>query len=218
MEMYTYFEQLWLNKKETQIFFTLYKLWLQPASVIANSLGFERTYVYKVLIRLVKLGFVVESLKWWTKNFFASDLKQIQKHIQKESEKIQILEKEFENIEKVFEKEKKHSLWIPKIHIFEWFSGLENMYQDMFDFIETKWYISIKLFASNTNGISLMENLSKVNNIDNLYELPAWNSAINMYLIGKSLYIITFKEKPIWIKMENEELWSALHFIFEHLN
>lgn len=251
MDIYNYFEQLWFNKKETLIFSTLYKLWLQPASVIANSTWFERTYVYKVLLKFVKIGFIIESLKWWTKNFFISDLNYIKKYIVKENEKIKFLEQEFNNLEEIFEKEKIYSLWAPKIQTFEWINWLEKIYKDIFEYILQKWYISIKFFTSNINesesntndkikkiwiaffeklknnkinveaylwnGISLMENLSYTNKLENLYDLPAWNSSINIYIVWQILYIITFKEKPIWLKIDNVELWNTMHFIFENL-
>lgn len=252
MDIYKYFEELWFNKNETNIFLTLYKLWIQPASVIANNIWIERTYVYKILVKFVWMWIVSETIKLWVKNFFIENLDVIKKHLKKQSDKLKKLEETYFDVEKeLLKTNNQNILWMPKINIFNWILWLSNIYNNIIESIEKWKYISIKLFASNTfeskgiineevkvitstffeelkikkvsveaflwNWISLMETLTKINNINTLENLPAWNSAINIYLIWKTLYIIIFKDKPLWIKIENDELWDAMHFIFDNL-
>lgn len=55
MKFNEYFRELGLNKKETEIYLSLYKLGTQPASTIANHANIERTYTYKALIKFTKM-------------------------------------------------------------------------------------------------------------------------------------------------------------------
>lgn len=45
--------------------------------------------------------------------------------------------------------------------------------------------------------------------------LPAWNNAVNLFLIWKTVYIIIYKELPIWLKLESPEFAWAMHFLLE---
>ena len=78
-----------------------------------------------------------------------------------------------------------------------------------------KHNISVETYLG--NGILIMEQISKTTNIENLSNLPAWNSSINLFIVGKTLYLIVFKEIPFGIKIDSEEVANTLHFLFEHL-
>lgn len=60
-----------------------------------------------------------------------------------------------------------------------------------------------------------MEQLRVLDNINTLETLPAGNNAINLFLVGKTVYIIIYKNLPIGIKLESPELAWALHFLLE---
>lgn len=64
------------------------------------------------------------------------------------------------------------------------------------------------------NGIMLMENISKTNDIWIIEKLPASNSAINIFIIWTTIYIILFKESCFWIKIESSDLANTMHFLF----
>ncbi len=253
MRIIEYFENLWLNSKETDIFLWVYKLGLNPASTIANYLNLERTYVYKALIKLTKLNLVYETSKWWVKHFFIPDSDVIEKYVNKKIEKFNVLKEDIQNIKTELSqyKQTQYSSSIPKITIFDGNQWIENMYNDIYDNVTSNWYISIKLFSTNTldsqsslkmelkenrenlfkkltekkvtvetylwNGISTMEEIVKITQIENLYNLPASNSAINIFLAGKITYIIIYKKNPFWIKMDSQDLTWAMHFIFDKI-
>ena len=65
------------------------------------------------------------------------------------------------------------------------------------------------------NWIMLMENISKTYDIWIIEKLPASNSAINIYLVWNTIYIIIFKDSPFWIKIESEDLAYTFHFLFD---
>lgn len=63
----------------------------------------------------------------------------------------------------------------------------------------------------------ILEQIYKTNSIQNLWDLPAWNSAINIFIIWEYVYIIIFKDVPFWIKIDSEDLANVMHFLFENL-
>ncbi|MDD3302341.1 MAG: helix-turn-helix domain-containing protein [Candidatus Gracilibacteria bacterium] len=253
MHFKKFFNDLGFSEKESLIFLNLYKLGTQPASIIAKYSNLERTYVYKVLLKLCDENLISVTTKNNIKYFFISDLSLIKKYIKQKQDSYKKLENDYQNIEtELIQFNKKYNFDIPKITIYDSLEGLKNIYDDIYNYVIKKGYLSIKLFASNTleaagntndiakryredffsklkenqifvdtflgNGISLMESLGRVKGIDGLNNLPAANSSINIIIIGSIVYIIIFKDVPIGIRIDSEELAYSMHFIFEHLN
>lgn len=149
--IYNYFFELWFNEKEIDIYLALYKLWTQPASIIAKHISMERTYVYKILVKLRESWLLEETIKWWVKHFFISDIDQVKSYTKDQTNKFKKLEEQFETIKKEFYKYDNSKLWyIPKISIFDWNNWIENAFKNIIENILKNWFISIKLFASNT--------------------------------------------------------------------
>jgi sugar-specific transcriptional regulator TrmB len=63
MKYYDYFSELGFSQKEAEIYLTLYKLGMQPASTIAKYVQLERTSVYKTLMFFVEKDLVLVSQK-----------------------------------------------------------------------------------------------------------------------------------------------------------
>ncbi len=84
MKFYNYFESLGFNHKEAEIYLALYKLGIQPASVIAKYINIERTYVYKVLIDLSHKNLVSITDKNGVKHFYIPDISILKKYIANE--------------------------------------------------------------------------------------------------------------------------------------
>ncbi|MDD3302354.1 MAG: helix-turn-helix domain-containing protein [Candidatus Gracilibacteria bacterium] len=64
------------------------------------------------------------------------------------------------------------------------------------------------------NGISILEEIVKGSDMENVSKLPASNSSIQTFIFGDNVYIIIFKEIPYGIKIESEEYASIMHFLF----
>jgi hypothetical protein len=62
-----------------------------------------------------------------------------------------------------------------------------------------------------------MEQISKTTNIQNLNQLPAGNSTINMFIVWGTVYLIIFKEIPFGIKIDSKDFANVMHFMFEKL-
>ena len=241
-------EDFGLTKKESKIFIFLYQYGKKPASTIARSIGDERTNTYKSLQRLVKKWFISEIVKDNTKLFFVADKKIFQHKLNAEIEEIEnkknnldILEKEFEELEK------QNFSGKPNLVFFEWVDWIKTFYEDIITQSSEKWYKIIKFFASNTlenkwankfweyspnfieklekkwisldiflwNWISVLEEIVKSQDMWWLSELPAQNSSIQIFIFWDFVYTVIFKDIPYWIKMESEEFASIMHFLLK---
>lgn len=67
------------------------------------------------------------------------------------------------------------------------------------------------------HGITIMDELFKSHDINELAHVPAWNSAINVYLSGHTLYIVIFEDTPYGIKIHSKLLATMMHFLVEGL-
>jgi hypothetical protein len=64
----------------------------------------------------------------------------------------------------------------------------------------------------------IMQHLKTHQSVDLLWELPAWDHAINLWIVGKQVYIVIYKDQPIGLKIESPELARALHFLLEQFD
>lgn len=76
-----------------------------------------------------------------------------------------------------------------------------------------KQHITVQSYIAEWSLI--MEHLTISETIKWLENLPAWNNAINLFVVGKMVYIIIYKEQPIGLKLESPELARAMHFLLE---
>ncbi|EKE28407.1 MAG: hypothetical protein ACD_3C00062G0002 [uncultured bacterium (gcode 4)] len=65
------------------------------------------------------------------------------------------------------------------------------------------------------SGNLIMERIDTYFDTQNIWELPATQSSINIILVGKTTYIIIYNKTPQWIKIENENLADAMHILFD---
>ena len=243
-------ENFGLTKKESKIFIFLYQYGKNPASTIARSIGDERTNTYKSLQRLVKKWFISEIVKDNIKLFFVSDKKIFQHKLNAEIEEIENKKNNLDILEKEFkELEKQNFSGKPNLVFFEWVDWIKNFYEDIITQSSEKWYKIIKFFASNTlenkwankfweyspdfieklekkwisldiflgNGISVLEEIVKSQDMWWLSELPAQNSSIQIFIFWDFVYTVIFKDIPYWIKMESEEFAGIMHFLFKKI-
>jgi len=243
-------EDFWLTKKESKIFIFLYQYGKKPASTIARSIGDERTNTYKSLQKLVRNWFISEIVKDNTKLFFIADKNIFTHKLNSEIEEIDNKKKSLNILEKEFEELEKQSFsGKPNMVFFEWVDWIKTFYEDIITQANEKWYKIIKFFASNTlenkwankfweyapdfieklkkkdiwvdiflgNGVSILEEIVKSRDIEWLSELPAQNSSIQMFIFWDFVYTVIFKDIPYWIKMESEEYANIMHFLFKKI-
>lgn len=95
-----------------------------------------------------------------------------------------------------------HSQWLQEI---AW-SFLENLQKNN---IHTQLYLG--------NGILTLEQVMKTDNPLILQKLPAGNSSVNIFLVGRLMYVIIYKQIPFGLKIESEELTDVMHFLLKSL-
>lgn len=82
------------------------------------------------------------------------------------------------------------------------------------DFI-TKQNIHVETTVA--EGWLIMEKLMTYKGRWNVADLPAWNNAINMFVVGKTLYCVIYKHVPIGLKFESPELAWAIWFLLRQV-
>lgn len=216
MNFINYFEELWFSERESEIYMSLYKLWNQPASVIAKNTWYERTAIYKTLIKLSNYDLVSITKKWNIKYFFIENTDLLKKLVEKKFEKYKKLSDDFSNIEselKQLRYEKTSST--PKIFLYDWINWVENIFSDIIKTIETNKYISIKFFSSNvvssqndtTNNQLKQISQNFLENLKNKkisIETFLWNWIMVMEKITKQANIEFFSNLPAsnsWINI-----------------
>jgi sugar-specific transcriptional regulator TrmB len=113
--------------------------------------------------------------------------------------------------------------WLIQIKLFasNTFESQTNL-QNELKIQSNKFYLKLKEKSINIetflwNWILIMENISKTTQIDSLSDLPASNSAVNIFLVWDIIYIMIFKENPFCIKIDSEDLGNTMHFLFDNL-
>ncbi|USN57482.1 MAG: hypothetical protein H6766_03445 [Candidatus Peribacteria bacterium] len=67
------------------------------------------------------------------------------------------------------------------------------------------------------NGILIMEQISKTIDTSTLRDLPAGQASVNIFVVGTVIYLIIFKDTPVGIQIDSEDLANTMHFILEKL-
>lgn len=151
MQFYSYFQKLGFSLKEATIYSTLYTLGTQPASIIAHYTGFERTYVYKILLSFAQKNLISVTSVHGVKHFCIPDIALLKNYIREQEARYISLENNFDTIASELQSHKfTDSRELPKITLFEGSDGMRNCYDDIYATLREKWYHTCKLFASNT--------------------------------------------------------------------
>lgn len=147
---YSYFQKLWLDKEHADIYVELYKLWPQPASVIAKYVEIERTRAYRKLLNMSKLWIIKETQRHKIKHFFIDDLWDLQKLVEKKNKEIEYLNKNKDNFFTKIKELKQAQTNTPKISLYESWEWVNNIFEDILQTIKIKEILTIRIFASNT--------------------------------------------------------------------
>jgi Sugar-specific transcriptional regulator TrmB len=249
MQFTEYFQHLGYSEKDALIWKTLYRLGTQTASIVARESSLERTYTYKTLMRLTDDGIIALTEKNGVKYFFIPDIDILKKRTIKERERYELLERDFAYVATELQNLKEDdSNNLPKIRIYEWTHGIENLYREILSEIQKYGYREILLFASNIleqsngqdtlglhakwfieeiakqkvsidtyigNGISLLESIGTLWEIQNITKLPASGGSTQIWIVWGSIYITLFKKISFWMRIENNELTGIMRFLLE---
>lgn len=90
--------------------------------------------------------------------------------------------------------------------------NLHQYAQHFFDELQRK-KISIQWYLG--NWIMMLDSILKSDNIQEIKELPAGNSSINIFVTGETIYLIIFKHIPFGLKIENEEFADVIQLLLK---
>lgn len=62
-------------------------------------------------------------------------------------------------------------------------------------------------------GGLIMEQIRQYPWIERLWDLPAGDNAINIFVVWQVVYVVIYKGQPVWLKISSPEFARALHFV-----
>ena len=85
---------------------------------------------------------------------------------------------------------------------------------DFFEHLE-KQNVHVETYLG--NGILTLEQMMKTHDSSILPQLPAGNAAVNMFVVGDTLYLIIFKQVPFGLKIQSESFADMMHFLLKQI-
>lgn len=83
-----------------------------------------------------------------------------------------------------------------------------------FESLEKEW---VRTEAYLGNGIMMLEHVLKTYDIWELESLPAWSSAVQVFVVGEAVWIAFFNQIPFGIKIINRAFADVIHFFFKQM-
>jgi hypothetical protein len=225
MNIKNYLIQSGMTEKQAEIFLTLYRLWPQPASVVARHIDQERTITYKSLLTMTKHGFLSKTNKKNVLHFFVNNIENFRSKILKQKEEANKLAEDLPNFVEQLEKLQNQNFWLkPSTTLYDGSEWLKNLQEDIIDEINTHHYRVIKRFGSHlfdTNSRStktLWDYMPKLFNklekekISTDILLGKWISLIeNLFVTNKKQEILGL---PTWVNSINIiVVWQSIYII-----
>ena len=232
--------ELWLNKKEVEVYLYLVELWISSASEIARKLEYPKSSVNFLADNLWKRWILKKSFRWKT-GYYEVDIPNLEKLILEEiNNKKNILEKIIPEL-----KEKTiNTISRPKIIFIDW---LENCKKEYLEILKTKdRYLEIWAHKDLVNAFwePFMNNFIKArikNNllcdaISNNWETEKRFKDMNkkenreLQLYDKNLFwkiystiaiydnkvlILNLNWKNNWVLIENRDFYETMKTIFK---
>lgn len=145
------FRKLGLDENEYKVFISLYKIGVNPASVIARNANLERTTAYKILKRLYKLGLIGSTTRQNTQMFFVEDEKTLLRFVKNRKKELEKIEEDYSIIESEFKNLRPADITPPKIKIYEEsYSKNLKIFSDILHESLTQDLTTIRMIASDT--------------------------------------------------------------------
>ncbi|MBI5412053.1 hypothetical protein HZA43_02650 [Candidatus Peregrinibacteria bacterium] len=132
MDFLQLFKNLGLTDKEPDVYLALLRLpGTQPASVIASHTGLNRTTVYKTLMKLVKMGLAVKTMRHGILCFYAEDPSdRLESIIEARKKQTDALHKNLIEILPDLRQMKEKEMALPKMRYYEGPEGIKRVYED----------------------------------------------------------------------------------------
>ncbi|MBU1935445.1 hypothetical protein KKF04_05295, partial [Patescibacteria group bacterium] len=132
MKILQVLQKLGLTDKEPEIYLELIKTsGVQPASIIAQKVGMNRTTVYKTLLKLAKMGLITKTMKHGITCFLAEEPeKSLEELLVNQQKQLDDLNQDFNEVISDIKDIQRHELLMPKMRYYEGIEGVKRVYED----------------------------------------------------------------------------------------
>lgn len=248
MNVRSFFKQLGLDDKTSNVLLSVIKLGAQPASVIAKHVKLDRTTTYRILKQLAKKKLLAESSHKGTTVFYLEKISDINHFLEQQQKQLQNLSNSFEDIIPELSAMRSSVQELPRIQIYEGFERLEVFFRDIINRAVEQELLLIRILGSNTfsqklerkemgdliknfqtelqkhtiesdiliaQGNLTREWLTKMDSFEAMANLPAAGGATNVILVGESVFMVSFRDFPVAIRIDHPDIAQTMHFLFD---
>jgi len=123
---------LGLQEKEPEVYLALLSTpGVQPASVIAKKTDLNRTTVYKILMKLTKMGLATKTMQHGIICFFAENPdKRLEDILERKRKNLEILNDNLLVMMPEIKNMRKQEMLMPKMRYYEGIEGIKRVYRD----------------------------------------------------------------------------------------
>lgn len=248
MTVRSFFQQLGLDEKTSNVLLSVIKLGAQPASIIAKHSKLDRTTTYRILKQLAQKKLLAESSHKGTSVFYLEKISDINHFLQEQQKQLQTLSSSFEQIIPELSAMRSSVQELPRIQIYEGFERLEVFFRDIINRALEQELLLIRILGSNTffqklerkemgeltknfqkelkshaieadiliaQGNLTREWLTKMDSFEAMANLPAAGGATNVILVGESVFMVSFRDFPVAIRIDHPDIAQTMHFLFD---
>ncbi len=246
----TFFAALGLDDKETLVMTSVLSLGVQPASVIAKHTKLDRTTTYRILKTLTEKKLLSQSKQKGTTVFYNEKPNVIKDYLKKEQQRLSTLEDSFDEILPEIESLSIGAHALPKIHMYEGFERLSQLFDDVIRRAQEQKLLIIRILGSNTfsqkleqkelgdvvgsfaqslknnklsadffiaQGTLTREWVTRMGSLEGIEKLPAAGGATNIILVGETVFMLSFRDIPIGVRLDQPDIAQTMHFMFDVL-
>ena len=146
----SFLKKLGLGEKEQAIYMALASVGLQPASVLARKLNFDRVVTYKFLKRLASHGLVKIYLRDGVQYFGITGSEGIDSYLQEQTHSIRDLAKQVPDVDTALRQVTRGEGFVPTVQVFEGKSGIKSLFRDILSEARKEGILRIRMLTSNT--------------------------------------------------------------------
>jgi len=162
-----------------------------------------------------------ESLEWRYQEA-SKELQELRNTTQAQAPKIQLFEGKqqvsnlFTDIKNTILSQQLLALVVFGTHTFQEqitsYDTVSTFAQDLGSFLQEN-KVSITNYIAEWGLI--MEEIRQYPGIERLWDLPAGDNAINIFVVWQVVYVVIYKWQPVWLKITSPEFARALHFVLK---
>lgn len=142
--------RLGLSAKEQGVYLALLSVGVQPASVLARRIGFDRVVTYKHLKKLASIGLVKIYVRDGIQYFGTTGSEGIASYLQEQTASLEELSSDVPEIESELKKLTRSEGFVPTVQVFEGKSGIKSLFRDLLFETKKGGIHRIRMLTSNT--------------------------------------------------------------------